>query len=90
MEDLYRKLDDTKFNLLVIGQLIEKTSNLGGLLNIYGIPSVPGNSAELARLNVPQPPFCLLRPDGHVGLCGRQLDPVALKRYFSKNLHFVI
>jgi hypothetical protein len=86
-EDLYRKLDDTKFNLIVIGQLIEKVPDLGGLLNIYGIPSVPSNAAELARAHVPQPSFYLVRPDGHVGLCGRQLDPAALKHYFSENLH---
>jgi hypothetical protein len=51
---------------------------------------VPSNSAELARLNVPQPSFYLLRPDGHVGLCGRQLDPAALKLYLSENLHLAI
>ncbi len=90
VEDLYQKLDDTKFNLIVIGQLLEKTPDLGGLLNVFGIPSVPGNSAELARLNVPQPSFYLLRPDGHVGLCGRQLDAAALKRYVSGNLHLVV
>lgn len=90
VEDLYQKLDDTKFNLIVIGQLVEKAPDLGGLLNVYGIPSIPGNSAELARLNVPQPSFYLLRPDGHVGLCGRQLDPAALKRYVSGNLHLAV
>ncbi|MDO8352376.1 MAG: hypothetical protein Q7T14_02845, partial [Aestuariivirga sp.] len=90
MEDLYRKLDDTKFNLIVIGQLVEKTPDLSGLLNVYGIPSIPGNLAELARLHVPQPSFYLVRPDGHVGLCGRQLDPAALKRYVSVNLHLAV
>ena len=90
VEDLYQKLDDTKFNLIVIGQLLEKTPDLGGLLNVYGIPSVPGNSAELARLNVPQPSFYLVRPDGHVGLCGRLLDPAALKHYLSENLHLAV
>jgi len=90
VEDLYRKLDDTKFNLIVIGQLLEKAPDLAGLLNVYGIPSVPGNATELARLQVPQPSFYLVRPDGHVGLCGRQLDPAALKRYVSENLHLAI
>jgi 2-polyprenyl-6-methoxyphenol hydroxylase-like FAD-dependent oxidoreductase len=90
VEDLYSKLDDTKFNLIVIGQLLEKTPGLGGLLNVYGIPLLPGNSAELARRHVPQPSFYLLRPDGHVGLCGRQLEPADLKRYVSGNLHFAV
>jgi 2-polyprenyl-6-methoxyphenol hydroxylase-like FAD-dependent oxidoreductase len=90
VEDLYSKLGDTKFNLIVIGQLLEKTPDLGGLLNVYGIPLLPGNSAELARLHVPQPSFYLLRPDGHVGLCGRQLDPAGLARYVSGNLHLAV
>ncbi len=89
VEDLYRKLDDTKFNLIVIGQLLEKAPDLGGLLNVYGIPSVPGNAAELARLHMPQPSFYLVRPDGHVGLCGTHLDPAAVKRYVSGNLHLI-
>ena len=90
VEDLYRKFDDTKFNLIVIGQLLEKVPDLGALLNVYGIPSVPGNAAELARLQVPQPSFYLLRPDGHVGLCGRQLETAAVKRYVSGNLHLLV
>ena len=90
VEDLYRKLDDTKFNLIVIGQLLEKAPDLGGLLNVCGIPSVPGNAAELARLHMPQPSFYLVRPDGHVGLCGTLLDPAAVKRYVSRNLHLTV
>jgi hypothetical protein len=39
---------------------------------------------------VPQPSFYLLRPDGHVGLCGRQLDPAGLARYVSGNLHLAV
>jgi 2-polyprenyl-6-methoxyphenol hydroxylase-like FAD-dependent oxidoreductase len=90
VEDLYLKLDDTKFNLIVIGQLVEKVPGLGGLMNVYGIPSVPVNSLELIRLHVPQPSFYLLRPDGHVGLCGRQLEPAAVSRHISENLHLTL
>ncbi len=86
VEDLYQKLDDTKFNLIVIGQLLEKALDMGDLLKVYGISSVPINSAELARLHVPQPSFYLLRPDGHVGLCGTHMDPAAVKRYVSENV----
>jgi 2-polyprenyl-6-methoxyphenol hydroxylase-like FAD-dependent oxidoreductase len=89
-EDLYQKLDDTKFNLIVIGQLVDKALDRGGLLKVYAIPSLPVNSAELARLRVPAPSFYLLRPDGHVGLCGRQLNPAAVKRYVSGNLHLAV
>jgi 2-polyprenyl-6-methoxyphenol hydroxylase-like FAD-dependent oxidoreductase len=87
VEDLYVKLDDTKFNLIVIGQLFENALDLGGLINVFGIPSGPLNARELARLNLPEPSFYLLRPDGHVGLCGKLLEPPMVKRYISENLH---
>ena len=87
MEDLYVKLDDTKFNLIVIGQLFEKALDLGGLLNVFEIPSGFLNASELARLNLPEPSFYLLRPDGHVGLCGMLLEPPMVERYISENLH---
>ena len=90
VEDLYQKRDDTKFSLIVIGQLVEKALDLGGLLNVYGIPSGAINAKELARLHLPEPSFYLLRPDGHVGLCGTLLEPAAVKRYVSENLHLSV
>ena len=49
---------------------------------------IPINDAELARVHIPQPSFYLLRPDGHVGLCGTRLEPGAVTRYLSERLHF--
>ena len=51
------------------------------------IPADPVNDAELARAQIPRPSFYLLRPDGHVGLCGARLDAAAVKRYVSERLH---
>jgi 2-polyprenyl-6-methoxyphenol hydroxylase-like FAD-dependent oxidoreductase len=89
VEDLYQKLDDTRFNLIVIGQPspAEAALGLGGLLSIYEIPFDTVNDAELARQHLPQSSFYLVRPDGHVGLCGTRLEPAAVKRYVSENLH---
>ena len=39
------------------------------------------NDAELARARIPQPSFYLLRPDGHVGLCGGLVETDAVKEY---------
>jgi hypothetical protein len=85
-EDLFQKLDDTSFNLLVFGApsippAIE--DEFGDLLHVHAIPQGPDNDAELARAGVPQPSFYLLRPDGHVGLCGPRLEVAALERYLS-------
>ena len=86
LEDLFQKLDDTRFNLLVVGQPppSAETLGLGELLHIHAITNDPTNWAELARVGVSGPAFYLLRPDGHVGLAGTRLDPHDVKRYLAE------
>jgi 2-polyprenyl-6-methoxyphenol hydroxylase-like FAD-dependent oxidoreductase len=88
VEDLFRRLDDTRFNLVVIGPPPppEGALPLGDLLRIHAVPPDPGNDAELARARVPRPSFYLVRPDGHVGLCGVRLETAAVARYVSERL----
>lgn len=86
-EDLFGKLDDTRFTLLLVGQTPPASMpDLGDLLRIHSVPNDPANDRELARGQIPHPSFYLLRPDGHVGLCGVHLDATALSRYFSDKL----
>jgi hypothetical protein len=86
VQDLFQALDDTRFNLLVFGHAAAQTlPDLDGL-RIHTIPITAGNEAEQARVHVPRSAFYLLRPDGHVGLCGQTLDPQALRHYFATNL----
>jgi 2-polyprenyl-6-methoxyphenol hydroxylase-like FAD-dependent oxidoreductase len=87
IEDLFQKLDDTRFNLLVF----EQPNAVGGISTAYGdqvsihvIPADPVNDAELARANITAPLFYLLRPDGHVGLCGAQSELSAVGPYLSR------
>ena len=88
VEDSFQKLDDTRFNLLVIGQLSppEGALSLGDLLVIHAIPADLANDAELARAQIPQPSFYLVRPDGHVGLCGVRLEIAAVRRFLSERM----
>ena len=88
VEDLFEKLDDTQFNLIVIGQPSPRKGalDLGDLLRIHAPPADPFNDAELARKRIPRPSFYLLRPDGHVGLCGARLEAGAVERYVSARL----
>jgi hypothetical protein len=88
VEDLFQKLDDTRFHLILIGQGASSTEEAGPgeILLTHVIPSDPGNERELARANVPTPSFYLLRPDGHVGLSGPRLEAGAVARYFSERL----
>jgi 2-polyprenyl-6-methoxyphenol hydroxylase-like FAD-dependent oxidoreductase len=87
-EDLFGKLDDTRFNLIVIGQPSPAgwVPGLGDLLRIHAVPSDPANDREIARAQIPQPSFYLLRPDGYVGLAGTHLDAAAATRYVSERL----
>lgn len=89
IEDLFQKLDDTQLNLIVIGQVLppEELPGLTGLCRIHPIPADPVNDAELARARIPQAAFYLLRPDGHVGLCGTRFEAAAVRRYFSDICH---
>ncbi len=85
-EDLFQKLDDTRFNLIVVGQpsLSGGALGLGDLLRTHVIPDDPVNDTELARARISGPSFYLLRPDGHVALAGTRLDAAAVKHYLSE------
>jgi hypothetical protein len=88
-EDLFEHLDDTKFNLLMIGQspiAPQTLDDFGGLVRIHTIAADPANAVELARTHVPQQSFYLLRPDGHVGLCGFRLEVADVKRYLAEQV----
>ena len=91
-EDMFAKLDDTRFNLILIGQSppAEGFPGLGDLLRVHAIPSDPSNDRELARTQIPQPVFYLLRPDGHVGFAGVHFDAAAASRYLTERMHFAI
>ena len=88
VEDLFQVLDDTRFTLLLFGQPLPRggVPHFGGLLRTEVIPADPANDAELVRARIPKPSYCLLRPDGHVGLCGAGLDVAAVQRYASERL----
>jgi 2-polyprenyl-6-methoxyphenol hydroxylase-like FAD-dependent oxidoreductase len=92
IEDLFERMDDTRFNLIVVGQPAppEGALGLGDLLRVHAIPDDPANDAELARVQIPKPSFYLLRPDGHVGLCGARWDAAAAERYVSEQLRLAV
>jgi 2-polyprenyl-6-methoxyphenol hydroxylase-like FAD-dependent oxidoreductase len=86
--DLYAALDDTRFNLIVIGQagLPADPPELDGLMLTHRVADDPVNDRELARARIPKPSFYLLRPDGHVGLAGTRLERAAVNRYLADRL----
>jgi len=89
VEDVFEKLDDTRFHLIVIGQSAppETALALGDLLRVHVVPASPINEKELARARIPRPSFYLVRPDGHVALCGARIDGEQVARYLAERLH---
>lgn len=86
VKDLYREMDDTRFHLLVFGQAAP-SSSLGGLVQMHIVPQDAANDTELARAHIAGPSFYLLRPDGHVGLCGAECDAGAVAKYLAERGH---
>jgi 2-polyprenyl-6-methoxyphenol hydroxylase-like FAD-dependent oxidoreductase len=88
VEDLFQKVDDLRFNLIVFGQPppLQSALDLGELLRTHVIPADAANDMELARAHIPQPSFYLVRPDGHVGLCGVRLEAATIRRYVNERL----
>ena len=73
IDDVYAKLDDRCFNLIVVGQ---PAPALEGGVRVHA----------LATDRLPSPSFYLLRPDGHVGLAGATLDVDAVTRYLAATI----
>jgi hypothetical protein len=88
-EDLYQKVDDTRFTLIVIGQPAPSSGipGLNGAMQVLAIPASFENRAELDRVKIPEMAFYLLRPDGYVGLAGIRVDMAEVNRYLSERLH---
>jgi hypothetical protein len=86
-EDLFQKLDDTRFNLLVIGQPAPSAASLqlGDMLQVHAIPSDTGNNAALAAASITSPSYYLLRPDGHIGLAGTFFKEADLRQWLVRS-----
>ncbi len=91
IEDLYAVLDDTRFTLLLFGQdaPVGAVARLGDLLRIHAVSSAAPNDRELARVQVPEPSFYLIRPDGYIALAGVHLDEAELQSYLADRLHLI-
>lgn len=79
--DFFATLDDRVFNLIVAGQDAPETG-----LRTWVISSDPANDEAREAACIPSPSFYLIRPDGHVGLCGKQLDAGVVKRYLGERI----
>jgi len=85
-EDMFQRLDDMRFNLIVVGQPSPPDVDLalGDLLRSHVIPDDPANARELARAHIVAPSYYVLRPDGHVGLAGTCVKAADVKNYLAE------
>jgi 2-polyprenyl-6-methoxyphenol hydroxylase-like FAD-dependent oxidoreductase len=85
VEDLFARLDDTRFNLIAIGQVPPgaEAFGVGDLLRVHAIPADGDNARPLADAGLTAPSYYVLRPDGHVGLAGMRLDVDDVARWFA-------
>jgi len=84
-EDVFACLDDTRFNLILIGQSTAAVTTDRPFVT-HPIPDLATNTAALARAGIRAPSYYLLRPDGHIGLAGTRLQEGELQRYLSERV----
>ena len=86
-EDVFQKLDDTRFNLLLIGQPTPFAASLqlGDVLQVHRIPSDIENDSVLAAASITTPSYYFLRPDGHIGLAGTLFQEADLRQWLVRS-----
>jgi 2-polyprenyl-6-methoxyphenol hydroxylase-like FAD-dependent oxidoreductase len=86
-EDLFQKLDDTRFNLLVFGQPapLAESLQLGDMVQVLAIPSDNENDLALAAASITTPSYYLLRPDGHIGLAGTSFKEAEVRQWLVRS-----
>jgi hypothetical protein len=84
-EDLFQQLNDTCFNLLVFRQppFARESLERSGVLKLQVIADDAVNDAELNRAHIERGSTYVIRPDGHIGLCGADLGTDVIYRYLK-------
>ena len=85
-EDLFARLDDTRFTLLLFGQTRPAPRGVSELLTIHALPDDPVNDRALAAAGIRQPSCFVLRPDGHIGLAGSEFEISAVSAYLAQRI----
>lgn len=85
VEDIFQKMDDLHFHLIVIGQHApEAIHKLDDWVITHVIPQDVHNTQALARMGITGTAFYLVRPDGHIGLAGGHLAMSVVEAYLCR------
>ncbi|MGH8665670.1 MAG: FAD-dependent oxidoreductase [Burkholderiales bacterium] len=84
-EDMYERLDDTRFNLIVVGQPLPQPAALFAIdaSAVHAVIDDPANNEVLERAGITVPCYFVLRPDGYIALAGGRLMAQDIERYFA-------
>ncbi len=79
--------DDTRFNLLVIGQPVPSAASLpvGDMLKVHTIASGIENDRALSTASITGPSYYFLRPDGRIGLAGTLFQEADLRHWLARS-----
>lgn len=84
VEDIFQKMDDTRYNLIVIGQPApEGINQLDSLVITHVIPEDIHNTQIFAQVGISGSVFYLVRPDGYIGLVGDFFAMTIVKSYLA-------
>jgi hypothetical protein len=88
LQDLYQSLDDRRFHLFVFGQELPEgmLPMPGSQLCVHVVPRGVVNDSARDRAGIPAISYFLVRPDGHVGLCGTRLRARTVEAYLRERL----
>jgi hypothetical protein len=84
-EDVFQKMNDTKFTLLVFGQPGPRAglAGFGDLVDVHAVPQTPENEAALQALSIDGPAYYLVRPDGYVAVAGSHFNEADVRLWFA-------
>jgi 2-polyprenyl-6-methoxyphenol hydroxylase-like FAD-dependent oxidoreductase len=86
-EDVFQKMDDRRFTLLVFGQHGPRAGLAGfnDLVDVHAVPNTPGNALALEAASIEGPSYYLIRPDGHIAMAGLRFDEAEVRLWFADN-----
>lgn len=87
--DLFAALDDAHFNLVVFGEPSCDVSQLEPAIAVHVLPQSASVSEACKAHHIPFPSYALVRPDGHIGLSGAELDLQAISAYLQQRVRFI-
>jgi 2-polyprenyl-6-methoxyphenol hydroxylase-like FAD-dependent oxidoreductase len=84
-EDVFQKMDDTRFTLLLFGQPapVDGIPGFRDLVDVRAVAETPENDAALRHLSITGPAYYLVRPDGYVALAGARFHETDVRLWFA-------